>query len=211
MRLVFYRSQMANMQHAYSHPPNLALHQTSLIDHKSSPKNVCLWKSLSLHLTLQRSCTVQNPESLTSLFPISHPPLREARHRGDRDETHSTPSVPLSLVPYPWLTGCIQPVARPLHLFPILMWFVVIGFGNQSWGFWTLSEKQALLCWKRGMTGLTAELCLFGMSCQTRAPIVSCPTWTMCMPLTSLIWEHNKLNKGADDHGGLSAVCTVYI
>lgn len=29
--------------------------------------------------------------------------------------------------------------------------------------------------------------------------------------LSCLIWEDNKLNGGADDHGGLFAVCTVYI
>lgn len=203
-----HRWQMCSM-HINTH--QTWVHPISLINHKFSPKSMCLWRSLSQYLMVQDGCTVQNPESLTtSLFPIHYPPLRETRHRGDRDETHSTPSVPLFPVPCPWMTGCTQLLATPLHRFPMLMSFAVICFETQSWGLWALSGKQS--CCTRNGEWLGSEHSSVCLASPVRHENPGPAQHGQCScHLSSLIWEGNKLNKRADDHRGLFAVCTVYI
>ena len=108
----------------------------------------------------------------------------------------------------PWLHSAS---ARLLHLFPILMWSAVICFGSQSprtvsfiWRAGPAPQRRQQLCTQQ------SRVCLVCPGGHEYPPDPAPHRRGTCL-LASLIWEDNKLNKGADDHGGLFAVCMVYI
>lgn len=108
----------------------------------------------------------------------------------------------LSLVPCLWPTGYTQPLARLLHLFPIVMWFAVICLGNQS-------LQIVSFIWKVGPALLEEEwrgsqqsgVCLAWPVGHEHPPGPAQHGHSACL-LASVMWEADKLHKGADELGG---------